>query len=62
VLLLDDVLSELDHERRSRLFEVLETGGQALITTADPESALAVADGASDLRVEQGGICEEKVA
>jgi DNA replication and repair protein RecF len=36
VLLLDDVLSELDEERRERLLDLLERGGQALLTTADP--------------------------
>jgi DNA replication and repair protein RecF len=36
VLLLDDVLSELDDERRERLLDLLEDGGQTLLTTADP--------------------------
>jgi DNA replication and repair protein RecF len=36
VLLLDDVLSELDEERRERLLDLLEHGGQTLVTTADP--------------------------
>jgi DNA replication and repair protein RecF len=36
VLLLDDVLSELDGERRDKLLEVLREGGQTVITTADP--------------------------
>jgi DNA replication and repair protein RecF len=36
VLLLDDVLSELDGERRECLLGVLRDGGQTLITTADP--------------------------
>jgi len=36
VLLLDDVMSELDRDRRGRLMEALRTpGGQALITAAD---------------------------
>ena len=35
LLLLDDVMSELDPERRERLVERLERGGQALITAAD---------------------------
>jgi DNA replication and repair protein RecF len=38
LLLLDDVMSELDPERRLRLVERLEGGGQALITAADEES------------------------
>ncbi len=36
VLLLDDVLSELDDVRRERLLDLLERGGQTLLTTADP--------------------------
>ena len=39
VLLLDDVLSELDDERRERLLDLLEQGGQTLLTTADPAAA-----------------------
>lgn len=35
VLLLDDVLSELDRERRRRLVDVLLDGGQALLTTTE---------------------------
>jgi len=38
LLLLDDVMSELDPERRERLVERLEGEGQALITAADEES------------------------
>lgn len=45
LLLLDDVMSELDPERRARLVERLAAGGQALITAASedsvPPSALA---------------------
>ena len=36
MLLLDDVMSELDGSRRDLLLDLLEHGGQALITTADP--------------------------
>lgn len=56
VMLLDDVMSELDHTRREALVELLKEGGQALITTTDLEHVpgageddvvrLAVADGA----------------
>lgn len=35
VLLLDDVMSELDPDRRAMLLEMLEPAGQTLITTAD---------------------------
>ena len=38
LLLLDDVMSELDPDRRARLVRRLGTGGQALITAADEES------------------------
>ncbi len=38
LLLLDDVMSELDPERRQRLVERLRGGGQALITAAAEES------------------------
>jgi DNA replication and repair protein RecF len=38
LLLLDDVMSELDPERRGRLVERLGSAGQALITAADEES------------------------
>jgi DNA replication and repair protein RecF len=43
LLLLDDVMSELDPERRERLAARLQSGGQTLVTAADetsvPESA-----------------------
>lgn len=56
LMLLDDVMSELDHERRRALIEVLRaSAGQAIITTTDVEhvpgadrgevSLLAVSDG-----------------
>ena len=38
LLLLDDVMSELDPERRDRLVERLAGGGQALISAATEES------------------------
>jgi DNA replication and repair protein RecF len=38
LLLLDDVMSELDPQRRERLVERLQGGGQALISAADEES------------------------
>ncbi len=37
LVLLDDVMSELDHDRRQRLSDELRRGGQALITTTDVE-------------------------
>jgi DNA replication and repair protein RecF len=38
LLLLDDVMSELDPDRRERLVERLEDGGQSLVTAASEES------------------------
>jgi len=35
VMLLDDVMSELDSERRARLIERLRAGGQAVVTTTE---------------------------
>lgn len=35
LMLLDDVMSELDRERRSRLVHLLRAGGQSVITTTD---------------------------
>jgi DNA replication and repair protein RecF len=35
LMLLDDVMSELDPERRRRLVELLDDGGQALLTTTE---------------------------
>jgi DNA replication and repair protein RecF len=56
VMLLDDVMSELDRERRSRLVSLLRSGGQSVITTTDLDQVpgageagvtrLAVTDGA----------------
>lgn len=54
ILLLDDVLSELDPERRERLIAVLMAGGQTLITTADPNSVSAGSEGITMLRVAGG--------
>jgi DNA replication and repair protein RecF len=56
ILLLDDVLSELDMERRSRLMDALGVEGQALITTAEPESAWAAGAALPAVRVEAGRI------
>jgi DNA replication and repair protein RecF len=36
LMLLDDVMSELDADRRRRLVELLRTGAQSVITTTDP--------------------------
>ena len=54
LLLLDDVLSELDSDRRGRLLETLATEGQALITTAEPEAAWSYAAPVTTVRIEAG--------
>ena len=49
-MLLDDVMSELDADRRELLAELLRAGGQALITTTDVDhvpGARDSSDGAS---------------
>jgi DNA replication and repair protein RecF len=56
VLLLDDVLSELDRERRTRLLEALRAGGQTLITTADFDSVSSAGEGMTSVRVGAGRI------
>jgi DNA replication and repair protein RecF len=57
LLLLDDVMSELDAGRRSRLVELLSAGGQSLITTTD----LAHVPGADDAGVTRLAIAEGAV-
>jgi DNA replication and repair protein RecF len=54
VLLLDDVLSELDSDRRGRLLELLREGGQTLITTADSTSLDS--DAVTRIAVENGAV------
>jgi DNA replication and repair protein RecF len=63
LMLLDDVMSELDSERRELLAAELGTGGQSVIATTD----LAHVPGASDqsvtrLRVSGGTILQEALA
>jgi DNA replication and repair protein RecF len=55
ILLLDDVLSELDPERRRRLLEAVRDGGQTIVTSADPavtEGLTAPPD--AEVRVDAG--------
>jgi DNA replication and repair protein RecF len=54
LLLLDDVLSELDAERRARLLDTLAIEGQAVITTAEPESTWSEDDRVATVRVDGG--------
>jgi DNA replication and repair protein RecF len=58
LLLLDDVLSELDDDRRDRLLDLLERGGQTVITTADPD-AVGPGRGFSRTRVEPGSVASD---
>jgi DNA replication and repair protein RecF len=64
VMLLDDVMSELDHERRRALIEVLRAGaGQAIITTTDIEHVPDA--GAGDMAlvaVSEGRVLHEAAA
>jgi DNA replication and repair protein RecF len=60
VLLLDDVLSELDVKRRSKLLDLLREGGQTVITTADP--AAITDEEITRLVVSSGAIAEAKPA
>jgi DNA replication and repair protein RecF len=55
ILLLDDVLSELDPERRGLLLGVARQDGQTLVTTAD-RSAVPDPDRVADVRVAGGTI------
>jgi DNA replication and repair protein RecF len=55
LMLLDDVMSELDSERRKLLAELLRGGGQAVITTTEPEHVPGTARAGSGLVRVQGG-------
>jgi DNA replication and repair protein RecF len=57
LLLLDDVMSELDASRRSRLVEVLRAGGQSVVTATE----LAHVPGAEEPGVERVAIAEGRV-
>src|SRR5215210_7486119 len=59
VMLLDDVMSELDAERRELLASLLRDGGQAVITTADAEHVPGLSDPATaHLEVAAGRLAE----
>jgi DNA replication and repair protein RecF len=63
LMLLDDVMSELDRDRREALVEVLCAGGQAVITTTDLEHVPGVADlEVTSLVVADGSVREGAVA
>ncbi|MDP9294841.1 MAG: DNA replication and repair protein RecF [Actinomycetota bacterium] len=62
LMLLDDVMSELDGERRRRLVDLLREGGQSVITTTE----LAHVPGADDpevvrIAIEDGAVRDEAV-
>ncbi len=60
-MLLDDVMSELDAQRRELLAELLRSGGQAVVTTTEPEHVPGAALSAGELvRVEEGGISVDR--
>jgi len=61
LMLLDDVMSELDRERRAALVELLaEGGGQALITTTDLDHVPGVlAPGVARIAVAHGELAED---
>ena len=63
-MLLDDVMSELDRERRAALVELLaEDGGQALITTTDVDHVPGVfAPGVARIAVDEGRLAAELTA
>ena len=57
LMLLDDVMSELDAERRELLAELLRSGGQAVVTTTEPEHVPGTTLATGGLiRVEDGAV------
>lgn len=60
LMLLDDVMSELDGERREALIQLLRGGGQALITTTELAHVPgALQDGVTRLEVSAEGVVRE---
>jgi len=63
LMLLDDVMSELDGERRELLSELLRSGGQSVVTTADADHVPgATAAGTRLLEVDAGRLAPPPVA
>jgi DNA replication and repair protein RecF len=64
LMLLDDVMSELDRQRRRRLVDLLRSsGGQAVITATDAEQVPGTDErDVHHLRVDEGGVLSEGVA
>jgi DNA replication and repair protein RecF len=60
LMLLDDVMSELDGDRRRALVELLRSGGQALITATElAHVPTALEDGVIRIEVDAGGLIKE---
>jgi recombinational DNA repair ATPase RecF len=58
-MLLDDVMSELDTERRELLAGLLRSGGQAVVTATEPEHVPGVEE--SELvQVREGRLAGER--
>jgi DNA replication and repair protein RecF len=63
LMLLDDVMSELDADRRELLIQELRGGGQSVIATTDLAHVPGAEDGAvTRLRVSPGAILQEALA
>ena len=63
LMLLDDVMSELDGERRERLVELVRAGGQTVVTTTELEHVPgADGDGVATVEVAAGSIRQEQPA
>ena len=63
LVLLDDVMSELDHDRRERLAHELRRGGQAIVTTTDLDHVPGARDAAvGRVEVAAGGVLRDAVA
>ena len=59
LMLLDDVMSELDAERRLRLAELLRGGGQALVTATEVEHVPGAGEaGVATIAVEPGAVAQ----
>src|SRR5205823_6452484 len=57
LMLLDDVMSELDAERRLRLAELLRGGGQALVTATEAEHVPGAGEpGVATIHVDAGAL------
>ena len=59
-MLLDDVMSELDPERRERLVEMLGAGGQALVTATETSHVPATSAPVRELAI-AGGVARADV-